>query len=165
MMVIGVTVNFSPRNQSDIINQNLSTPTSWSERYLHMIIGEDDRGRLVKVEPPPVLACPGIVSKIAECLELLRPPKTFSSSKRKMVDVPQGKQTVNDSEILEYMRSDSDPAYSTSELADQFGMSTEGMRVRLEDLRTEALIHKKKPTERTVLWWSHEDESEPVSVA
>jgi hypothetical protein len=34
-----------------------------------------------------------------------------------------------------------------------FGMTSEGIRGRLESLQEEGRIYKKKPTERTVIWW------------
>jgi len=79
-----------------------------------------------------------------------------------MTDMPQGEKTVEDSEIIEFIRSDDDPAYTTGELADQFGVSTEGMRHRLEELKQTGAVFKKKPSSRTVIWWSdvaHEAEA------
>jgi predicted ArsR family transcriptional regulator len=75
-----------------------------------------------------------------------------------MDDMPQGKETVSDKEIIEFMRSDQDPAYTTSELADHFEMSSEGIRGRLEDLEKRGRIFKKKPSSRTVIWWSDSDD-------
>lgn len=78
------------------------------------------------------------------------------------MDVPQGKETVTDREIIEIMRESSEPAFITSEVADMVGMTTEGARGRLEQLREEGLVYKKKPSSRTVLWWVYSDEREPV---
>jgi predicted ArsR family transcriptional regulator len=50
------------------------------------------------------------------------------------------------------MRSHRDSAFITSELAEIFGMTTEGMRVRLETLQEEERIYKKKSTEKGVVW-------------
>ena len=76
--------------------------------------------------------------------------------------VPQGKQTVTDDEIIETIASHPDPAFTTSELAEIFDMSTEGVRGRLNKLAEEGKIAKKKPTTRTVIWWVHSDESEDL---
>lgn len=78
------------------------------------------------------------------------------------MDVPQGKQTVTDDDIIETMRSHCDPAFTTAELAELFDMTTEGIRRRLEKLRKEEQLYKKKPTKRTVIWWIEEDQSDVV---
>lgn len=69
------------------------------------------------------------------------------------MNVPQGKQTVSDAEIVDTMEEHPDPAFITKELAEMFGMSTEGVRGRLAKLESEGAVHKKKPTKRTVIWW------------
>jgi len=74
-----------------------------------------------------------------------------------MSDMPQGEKTVDDREIVEYMHSHSDPAYTTAELADKFDISTEGMRRRLEELKEADRVLKKKPSSRTVIWWCDQD--------
>jgi DNA-binding GntR family transcriptional regulator len=68
---------------------------------------------------------------------------------------------VHDDEILSAMRRHEDPAFATSELAEWFDMSDEGIRNRLNQLESEGQIVKKKPSEKTVLWWHHEDERDP----
>jgi predicted HTH transcriptional regulator len=74
------------------------------------------------------------------------------------MDMPQGKQTVSDEEIITIISQHPDPAFTTGELAELFGMSTEGIRGRLSKLQDKGLISKKKPTNRTVIWWSLSDE-------
>jgi hypothetical protein len=69
------------------------------------------------------------------------------------MDVPQGKMTVTDDEIVETMRSHPDPAFTTQELAGIVGMTPEGVRGRLATLAERGRVHRKKPTERTVIWW------------
>jgi len=70
----------------------------------------------------------------------------------------QGKQTVTNQEIKDVMTESSDPAFTTSEIAAQFGLSVEGMRGRLEELAEKGEVLKKKPGPRTVLWWVREDQ-------
>lgn len=74
--------------------------------------------------------------------------------------VPQGKQTVTDAEIVDEMKSRPDPAFTTAELADIFNMTSEGIRGRLNDLRENGDVYRKKPTTRTIIWWVQSDESE-----
>lgn len=70
-----------------------------------------------------------------------------------MSDMPQGRRTVSDDEIVRFMEESPDPAFVTSEIADELEMSTEGARNRLENLRDEGRIHRKKPASRSVIWW------------
>lgn len=72
----------------------------------------------------------------------------------------QGEMTVTDDEILAVMERSDDPAFITSELADEFDMTTEGIRRRLNQLEREGRIHKKKPSARTVIWWADSDHDE-----
>jgi len=71
-----------------------------------------------------------------------------------MSDMPQGRRTVSDDEIIEHMRTADDPAFTTKEVAAAFDMGTEGMRGRLNQLADEGRIHRKKPSSRTVIWWT-----------
>jgi response regulator of citrate/malate metabolism len=82
-----------------------------------------------------------------------------------MCDMAQGIQTVEDEEIITAMREHPDPAFTTFELAEEFDMSSEGMRHRLEQIREDGPVRKKKPTKRTVIWWVKWDQPEPLSVA
>ena len=71
----------------------------------------------------------------------------------------QGKQTITDDEIVGEMRSAADPAFTTSELAAVFGLTTEGIRGRLKQLEQGDRIQSKKPSSRTVIWWVEENQS------
>ena len=68
-----------------------------------------------------------------------------------------GIKTVSDDEIIAGMRRCPEPAYTTGELADEFGMTTQGMRNRLESLAETGAVKKKKPSARTVIWWADSD--------
>lgn len=76
--------------------------------------------------------------------------------------MPPGVKTVTDPEIVSYMEQSRDPAFTTGELADALGMTTEGMRNRLEELQKQGHVHKKKPGRRTVMWWAECDHPEPA---
>lgn len=65
--------------------------------------------------------------------------------------------TVEDDQIVEAMKEADDPAFITSELAEMFDMTTEGIRRRLETLEDSGRIYKKKPGTRTVIWWAKPD--------
>lgn len=79
-----------------------------------------------------------------------------------MTDVAQGKRTVSDDEIIEFMRSKPDPAFTTPELADQFGMTETGIRNRLNDLAERGLVERKKPAPRTLVWWPATPKDHPA---
>jgi len=68
-------------------------------------------------------------------------------------DVAQGIMTVTDDEIIELLREQNDPAYNTSEIADMVGMTTDGVRNRLEDLRKAGRICRKDSSRRCTMWW------------
>lgn len=87
----------------------------------------------------------------------------FVIANRIDVSMPQGKQTVSDNEILVSMMESDDPAFTTSELAEQHGMTAEGMRNRLESLAKAGRIKSKKPGERSVIWWLESDQFAPLS--
>jgi len=74
----------------------------------------------------------------------------------------QGKQTVTDNEIIQWMREQPDPAFTTAEVAEEFDMSGEGMRNRLRNLANEGRIEYKKPTPQNVIWWAENGQSLPV---
>jgi len=74
----------------------------------------------------------------------------------------QGKRTVTDDEIVDWMRESPDPAFTTSEIAEVFDMTVEGMRNRLNDLADEGRIKVKKPGTRTAIWWIGAGQSLPV---
>lgn len=46
-----------------------------------------------------------------------------------------------------------DPAFVPSEIADALDVTTEGARGRMNTLVDEGLLAKKKPGERTVMYW------------
>jgi len=75
-----------------------------------------------------------------------------------MNNMAQGEVTVIDDEIIRGLQEAGDPAFITNEVAKMFDMSTEGMRGRLEKLKQEGRIHKKKPSPRTVIWWLPESQ-------
>mgnify|MGYP001120388496 FL=1 len=74
----------------------------------------------------------------------------------------QGKRTITDDEIVNEMRTASDPAFTTSELAEKFGMTTEGIRGRLKQLENQSRIRCKKPSSRSVIWWVETSQSSVV---
>ena len=71
--------------------------------------------------------------------------------------MPQGEKTVTDSEIVQWMRETPEPAFTTAEIAEKFDMTAEGMRGRLEALQDGKHVYRKKPTSRTVIWWTDSD--------
>jgi hypothetical protein len=70
----------------------------------------------------------------------------------------QGVKSVTDDEIIDQLRRCPCPAYTTAEVAEFFGMSTQGMRNRLNALHETGDLRKKQPSKRVVLWWVPEDE-------
>lgn len=74
----------------------------------------------------------------------------------------QGKRTVSDKEILDKMKTATDPAFTTSELAEKFEMTSEGIRGRLKKLERQNQIQSKKPSSRTVIWWVEKGHSSAV---
>jgi response regulator of citrate/malate metabolism len=82
-----------------------------------------------------------------------------------METMVQGKLTVTDKEIVEWMSEQTDPAFTTAEVADEFDMSDEGMRNRLRSLAVEGRIECKKPTPQNVIWWVESGQSLPVRSA
>lgn len=68
--------------------------------------------------------------------------------------MPQGEKTVTDEEIIQWMQETPEPAFTTAEIAENFDMTVEGMRGRLSDLREGEVLYRKKPTSRTVIWWT-----------
>lgn len=62
------------------------------------------------------------------------------------------KETVSDSEILNFFAESDDPVLTTSEVSDAFGFSNEGMRKRLYSLADESALAYKKAG-RSPVWW------------
>lgn len=60
---------------------------------------------------------------------------------------------MSDENIIDYMLNHDDPAFTTREIADYFDMTPPGIRNRLEDLAKAGEIKRKKPANRTVIWW------------
>lgn len=67
--------------------------------------------------------------------------------------MPQGKRTVTDAEIVATIRDTDGPACTASEIADEVGMTPEGVRRRLNTLQEHGRVNRKKPSYRVVLWW------------
>lgn len=74
----------------------------------------------------------------------------------------QGKRTVTDDEIVEWMHESPDPAFTTPEIAEEFGMTPEGMRNRLKKLEEDGRIEVKTPGSQTKIWYVEKGQSLPV---
>jgi predicted transcriptional regulator len=74
----------------------------------------------------------------------------------------QGKRTVTDNKIVQWMHESPDPAFTTSEIAGQFDMTTEGIRNRLKELEKQGRIEVKTPGNRTSIWYVESGQSFPV---
>jgi len=72
---------------------------------------------------------------------------------------------VSDTKILTYMRESDDPAFTAGELAEQFEMTTEGVRNRLQQLIESGDVFSKKPGKRTVIYWARCDHPHPACSA
>ena len=70
-----------------------------------------------------------------------------------MSDMPQGKQTVQDFEIINAIQSNDDPIVAAVEIADFFGLSRQWAYSRLENLVDEGRIQKKKAGSGSVVYW------------
>jgi len=70
----------------------------------------------------------------------------------------QGVRTVSDAEILDQLRRCPAPAYVTSEIAEHFDMSRQGIRNRLNELHEAGVIGKKQPNDGVIIWWTDVDE-------
>jgi len=77
--------------------------------------------------------------------------------------MPQGERTISDEEILSKMHESADAAFTASELADTFGMTSEGMRNRLRQLAERGSVECKKPGVRTLIFWPAGDYSSQAS--
>lgn len=79
-----------------------------------------------------------------------------------------GVKTVTDDEIIRVMRQSPDPAFSTGEVAEMVseancGITKQAVRERLEKLRNEGRVHKKKPSSRVVMWWVGQESEDECS--
>jgi len=77
--------------------------------------------------------------------------------------MPQGVRSVTDDELVEWIRSLDDPAYTTTEIADGVGMGVEGTRNRLTDLADDGVINC-KIAGRSAVWWVDADEGQSLPV-
>lgn len=55
--------------------------------------------------------------------------------------------------VLEIFLASSDPAFVPAEIARELDVTNEGARHQMERLVDEGLLHRKKPGQRTVLYW------------
>lgn len=62
------------------------------------------------------------------------------------------KPTVSDTEILQHFALSPDPVFLASELADEFGMSRQGILSRLDDLDERGLLASKYAGGRRMFW-------------
>jgi predicted transcriptional regulator len=60
---------------------------------------------------------------------------------------------ISATDVLGVFVSSSDPALVPSEVGDALGITSQGARYHLERLVAERYLEKKKPGERTVLYW------------
>lgn len=60
--------------------------------------------------------------------------------------------TVPDEEVLEYFVEGDDPAYGTTEIAEDLGYTQAGMHKRLIGLRKAGLL-RSKDVGSTLIWW------------
>ncbi len=72
--------------------------------------------------------------------------------------MPRGKRTVTDEELLDYFEEHDDPVYSVVELAPEYDMGEEGVRVRLNDLAEDGRLKTKKAGSSTRVYWLPRDE-------
>lgn len=60
---------------------------------------------------------------------------------------------VSELEILHYFVTSAEPAFIASEIASEFDTTIEGARHRLEKMVEQDLLRRKKPGNRTVIYW------------
>jgi DNA-binding Lrp family transcriptional regulator len=72
-------------------------------------------------------------------------------------DMPQGKQSATDDEIIEVMSEDGDPIHSASEVAEMIGVTRQCAFNRLQQLKEEGRVRKKKSGSRSVVWWPEDN--------
>ena len=68
-------------------------------------------------------------------------------------DMPQGKETVSDEEIIEALKDHDDPFIAASELADHFDHTRQWAHARLNQLHEDGRVSRKEAGERSVIWW------------
>jgi predicted transcriptional regulator len=64
---------------------------------------------------------------------------------------------IDDLSVLETFLSSSEPAFVPSEVAENLDVTTEGARNRMNKLAERGLLEKKKPGQRTVMYWITEE--------
>jgi len=64
---------------------------------------------------------------------------------------------IQDIEILKVFVADQAPAFVPKEIGEALDVTTEGARHQMENLVDRGLLGRKKPGERTVLYWITED--------
>jgi predicted transcriptional regulator len=64
---------------------------------------------------------------------------------------------ITDIDILKIFVGSREPAFVPSEIADDLDVTTEGARHQMEKLVERGLLGKKKPGQRTVLYWITDD--------
>jgi len=72
-------------------------------------------------------------------------------------DMPQGKKTVSDDEIVKRMREHKDPFLGAGEVAGMFDHTRQWAHSRLKGLNNQDRVRKKTAGKRSVIWWPEED--------
>jgi hypothetical protein len=68
-------------------------------------------------------------------------------------EMPQGKETVSDTQIIDAISDHPDPFIASSELASMFDHTRQWAHNRLSELHERGEIEKKEAGERSVIWW------------
>jgi len=76
-----------------------------------------------------------------------------------------GRMTITDNEIIEYFAEASDPVFSAGECAEDWDMTHEGARGRLNSLVDSGRLETKKPGSRTRVYWLDQRSSPSDSAA
>lgn len=63
---------------------------------------------------------------------------------------------IEAAEILEVFALSTDPAFVPAEIADELNVTTEGARHQMDRLVEQGFLTRKKPGERTVIYWMTE---------
>jgi DNA-binding IclR family transcriptional regulator len=71
-----------------------------------------------------------------------------------MCEMPQGKQTVSDEEILAALDDIRGGFASASEIADYFEHTRQWAHERLSNLQEEGRVRRKRSGEQSVIWWT-----------